>query len=138
MSQAQKDQLADYFATQPVEVVYLFGSQTTGKTRVGSDIDVGVLFKKGVSQSDRFDLKLEFMNQVGRIADFPDNVDVVDLEQAAIALQYSALASREIILVNDRHRQVEFESKVMSRYFDEAYFIKQNTFYSLGSIARVE
>ena len=137
VTQAQKDQLAAYFATQPIEVVYVFGSQTTGKTRTDSDIDVGVLFKEGVSQSDRFDLKLKFMSRVGTIADFPDNVDVVDLEQAPIALQYSALASREVIVANDRQRQVGFESEVMSRYFDEAYFIKQNTLYSLASIARM-
>ena len=42
------NQLKKYFATQPVDVVYLFGSQVKGKSRSNSDLDIGVLFKEGL------------------------------------------------------------------------------------------
>ena len=132
------NQLKKYFATQPVDVVYLFGSQVKGKSRSNSDLDIGVLFKEGLSKSKRFDLRLEYMSAVGLMTDFPDKVDVVDLEEASTALRYSAVsAKQEIVSLNDDRRAL-FEAETNSRYFDLDYYIKQNTHYSLASIARMK
>lgn len=88
------------------------------------------------SQSE-FDLRLEYMSVVGLMAGFPDRVDVVDLGEASIALRYSAVSpKKEIVVINNKRRSL-FEADTNSRYFDMQCFMKQNTLYSLSSIARM-
>ncbi len=137
ISGRQKDQLASYFAAQPVDVVYVFGSQATGKTTNLSDVDIAVLFREGVSKDVRFDLRIQYIEDIGKLVGFADKVDVVDLELAPVLLRYSVIFPRQVVFCRDRLRQVVFEAGVMSRYFDEVYFLKQNTQYSLPSIARI-
>lgn len=136
LTQAQKQKIKKYFAGQPVDLVYLFGSRAIGKANKLSDYDFAVLFKLGLSASKRFDLRLRFMGEVGKILK-RDDVEVVDLEAAPLALRYSAIAPKQEIYVANNSRRVIFEAETTSRYFDEVYFIKQNTFYSLPSIARM-
>lgn len=132
----QRQKIKEYFAKQPVEVVYLFGSQATGKANKLSDVDFAVLFKPSLSSSKRFDLRLEFMSELGRILK-RDDAEVVDLEEAPVALRYSAIAPRHQIYIADDDKRAVFEAETTSRYFDELYFIKQNTYYSLSSIAKM-
>lgn len=83
MDQNTKAKLITYFAAQPVDVVYLFGSQATGKNNKMSDIDVAVLFAGGLTDSERFDLRLEYMSQVGHFTGFNDKAEVIDLDKNA-------------------------------------------------------
>lgn len=53
LSDEKMNQLEKYFTAQPVDVVYLFGSQVGGKYRNSSDLDIGVLFNEGLSKSKR-------------------------------------------------------------------------------------
>jgi len=137
ITQEQRDKLREYFSTQPVEVVYLFGSQTNGKANKLSDVDLAVLFKEGLSQSERFDLRLEYMNKAGEILKMPDKTEVIDLKSVSLVFQRQAIFLRDIIFESDKSRRSVFEARVNSRYFDYEYFIKENTKYSLASIGRV-
>jgi predicted nucleotidyltransferase len=137
LTKSQTYQLRTYFSNQPVDAVYLFGSQTNDRANKLSDLDVGVLFKKNIDDSRRFDLELDYMYQVGKIAGFPDKVDVVDLERAPLALKFSAIIPRQDIMVGDKNRRTDFEFETLSRYFDYSYFIRQNTLSSLASIAGI-
>lgn len=136
INQQKIKQLTDYFTTQPVDVVYLFGSQATGKATNLSDYDIGILFKSGINQSKRFDLKLEI---ISRLSGFlkGERVDVVDLEQAPLTLRYSAILPKKEIFTLNNSRRVLFEAETLSKFFDYEYFIKQNTKYSLKSISRM-
>lgn len=137
ISQKKLNQLKQYFATQPVDVIYLFGSQATKKATKLSDADLGVLFKEGLSHSKRFDLRLEYTAKTSGILGL-ERVDVVDLELAPLTLKYSSVSPRkEIYNRNDKRRAV-FEAETTSRYFDQVYFIKQNTRNSLASIAQMK
>lgn len=136
LNQGQLDQLKEYFADQPVEVVYLFGSQATGKANKLSDVDIGVLFREGLNRSERFDLRLNMIVDVTGLLK-RDEVDVVDLETAPIALRYSAVFPKKEIFTANNNRRVIFEAETNSRYFDYVYFIKENTANSLASIARM-
>lgn len=128
--------LREYFSTQPVDVVYLFGSQATGKATKLSDYDIGVLFKTEIDQSKRFDLRLEMISKVCGILKV-ERVDVVDLIQTPIPLRYSAISPRKEIFTADNSKRALFEAETLSKYFDYAYFIKQNTQYSLNSISKM-
>lgn len=136
MDEDTKQKLAAYFATQPVDGAYLFGSQTTGKANALSDVDVAVLFAEGISDGEHFDLRLSMASDVGRLSGFPDRAEVVDLEKVPLALQYSAVHPRQELFVRNRKRLAVFESEVMSRYFDYQYFIKTNTRVGLAAMAR--
>jgi len=61
ITQGQLNQLKEYFSHQPVDVVYLFGSQATKKATKLSDYDIGVLFREGIDSSKRFDLILKMI-----------------------------------------------------------------------------
>ena len=136
LTQKQLNQLKKYFTTQPVDVVYLFGSQATGKVTPLSDFDFAVLFKKNLSSSDCFDLRLKMTVDLGGILNV-DQVDVVDLEKAPIVLKYSAVSPKKEIYTADNNRRVIFEAETNSHYFDYAYYLKENTKNSLLSIARM-
>ncbi|OGG20561.1 hypothetical protein A3D03_00890 [Candidatus Gottesmanbacteria bacterium RIFCSPHIGHO2_02_FULL_40_13] len=136
ISNTQKHELSAYFSGQPVDAVYLFGSQATGKGNKLSDIDVAVLFSEGLDDRQRFDLRLSMMSDVGKISHFYDNAEVVDLDNVPLALQYQAIAPRQELFVKNRTRQVLFEARVMSKFFDYVYFIKTNTSVGLAAIIR--
>ncbi len=136
ISDSQKHQLASYFAAQPVDAAYLFGSQATGKDTNLSDVDVAVLFAEGLNRKKRFDVRLSMMSDVGKISHFYDNADVIDLDNVPLALQYQAIAPRQELFVRNHTRQALFESRVMSTYFDYVYFIKTNTRIGLAAMAR--
>ena len=133
-NQKKLNQLKKYFTTQPVDVVYLFGSQATNKATKLSDIDLAVLFKEGLNSSKRFDLRLDIISTVCGILE-RKRVDVVDLDEAPIALRFSAIFPKKELYVVNNTRRVIFEADTSSRYFDQVYFIKQNTLNSLASIA---
>lgn len=134
LMQKQLDQIKEYFTTQPVDVVYLFGSQATGKATPLSDFDFAVLFKENISQGKRFDLKLKYMGDLGIILR-TDTVEILDLNQAPLYFRYSAIAPRIDLVVKNEPERIDFEQKTMSEYFDRLYYLKRHTKISLANIA---
>ncbi|HLD26832.1 MAG TPA: nucleotidyltransferase domain-containing protein [Patescibacteria group bacterium] len=131
----QLQQIKEYFHTQPVEVVYLFGSQTEQETHPTSDVDIAILFQKGLEKNKRFDLKLEYIGQLSRIL-MTDFLDVVDLQDAPLLLSYSVITPRYILFVRDEQKRVEYEQYVLSRYLDNLYYIRRNTLTNLATVAQ--
>jgi len=136
ITNAQKQTLADYFTDQPVDAVYLFGSQTTGKANALSYVDIAVLFPDTLTDKERFDMRLSMMNDAGIITGYPDRTDVIDLQAVPLVLQYGAIANRQELMVKNRERQAVFEADVLSKYFDYIYFLKTNTRVGLVSMAK--
>jgi len=136
ITKAKMNQLKKYFSKKPVDAVYLFGSQASEKATGLSDVDIGVLFKEEMSESKRFDLKLEMTSDLTRILE-KERVDVVDLQKAPVAMRFSAVFPKKEIYIRNNKRRAVFEADTFSRYFDKAYFIKENTTNSLASIARM-
>ena len=68
------EQLTRFLTRYPnLKLAMLFGSQATGQAAPGSDIDLGLLFDKPLSGSD----KLGIIEAIG--AEFGRPVDIVDL-----------------------------------------------------------
>ena len=67
LNQRKIRQLKKYFLCQPVDLVYLFGSQAEKRATELSDFDFGILFQKGLSKAKRLDLRLEMMVRLGQI-----------------------------------------------------------------------
>ena len=138
LSKNDKQNISDYLAKRKdIQVAYLFGSQASGKADNLSDIDIAILFNAGLTVVQRFEQKLKIMGDVGSLLG-RDDVEVVDLNSAPVALRFSAIENREILFVNDDNDRVDFESRVMTMYQDYKYFMNINSQNSLESIARME
>jgi len=123
ITQEQRDKLREYFSSQPVEVVYLFGSQTNGKANKLSDVDLAVLFKEGLSQSERFDLRLEYINKAGEILKMPDKTEVIDLKAVKPMLVYNAIFPKQEIFVRSKKKMIELEMRAVRQYLDMKYYL---------------
>ncbi|MCR4430965.1 MAG: nucleotidyltransferase domain-containing protein [Tepidanaerobacteraceae bacterium] len=120
----KKECIADimrYFAKQDdVSTVYLFGSVVKKKTTENSDVDIAVLFIRGLSLLHRFERKLEFANDLEDI--LKTKVDIVDLENADLYFVHQVMLKKEIVLDRDIERRVSFEVEKRRKYFDKKRF----------------
>ncbi|MBI5620550.1 nucleotidyltransferase domain-containing protein [Candidatus Gottesmanbacteria bacterium] len=117
ITNVQKQKLAAYFAAQPVDAVYLFGSQATGKDNSLSDVDIAVLFREGLDSRARSNKKIEMIGDVGSILKRND-VEILDLDQAPPVFRYQAIAPKNTIYSNNITRMVSFEMDAIQKYFD--------------------
>lgn len=115
--------LKPLFAKLPVDLVYLYGSVAFGKNDKLSDIDFGFLFSRQMPEKKRFELRLKLFGIIAKKFGLnEDEIDVVDLLDVSILLQFNAISGKLIYCVDDNKR-VDFESYVMSRYHDEHYYL---------------
>jgi len=122
LNKKRLNQLKKYFADQPVDVVYLFGSQATQKATKLSDYDFGVLFKEGLNKSKRFDLKLEINADLCGILK-AERVDVVDLGNAPLKFKYQVCFPKFVITNKNRDRLTKLEATTVKQYLDFRPFI---------------
>ena len=138
ITKSDRQKIEKYLANQNnIDVAYLFGSQSKGRVNDMSDIDVAILFDEKKSSEKRFKEKLKIMGDLGILLK-TNNIDVVDLNSADIAIQFSAIENRDILMNKNNSKRVVFESNVMTRYQDYKYYLTTNTHNSLASIARME
>ncbi|MEK7550524.1 MAG: nucleotidyltransferase domain-containing protein [Patescibacteria group bacterium] len=136
LSISDRAKLSDFFKTQPVVAVYLFGSQATGLNNSQSDVDIAILFDESVKVKERFIKKLEILGTLTFLLK-RDNIDLVVLNDAPIALRFSAIKPQELIYKENNEKMISFEAKTLSDYQDYYYYINQNTIDSLGSISQM-
>ncbi|MBC8448615.1 MAG: nucleotidyltransferase domain-containing protein [Chloroflexi bacterium] len=126
-------ELAELFAAEPVDVVYLFGSQARGDTGPLSDVDVALLLRPGVSRKAAFDLRLRMMAALGRLFD-TDEIDVVVLNDAPLLLQHRVLRDGKVLFCRHELRRVRYEARAISKYLD---FQHLENIYNRALLARL-
>ena len=125
MTNSFPQNLKPLFEKLPIDVVYLYGSKAKGRSDQLSDYDFGVLFKKGLSSKKRFNLILALFSQIGKkLGVAEERIDVVDLEEAPLLLQFNTILGKVIYCRNEK-RRVDFETYVMGRYHDEHYHLER-------------
>jgi len=131
-----KKELTEYFSSKDnVILAYLFGSTVGGDAGRLSDIDIGVLMDEKLAKKDRFDLELELMSDVAILIK-KNKIDLIILNEAPLLLAYNIIKTG-IILKSDEKDRVKFETKILSMYLDEKYYIKRHTEETLKRIAEV-
>jgi len=129
-------ELTHYFSSKDnVILAYLFGSTVRGDTGKLSDVDIGVMLDENLSKKDRFDLELKLTGEIAILIK-KNKIDLVVLNEAPLLLAYNIIKSG-IILKSDETQRVKFETKILSMYMDEKYYIKRHTEETLKRIAEV-
>ena len=131
-----KKELTEYFSSKDnVILAYLFGSTVRGDAGRLSDFDIGVLLDEKIPKKDRFDLELKLISDIAILIK-KNKIDLIILNEAPLLLEYNIIKSG-IILKSDEAERVKFETKVLSMYLDEKYYIKRHTEETLKRIVEV-
>lgn len=124
LSHRQKEQISEYFKTQPVDGVYLFGSQVTSRANHLSDYDFGVVFQEKLSRRERFQRRLQFVGEVGKILK-SNKVELVDFESVPLRFRYEIIAPKQEVMVQDRSRLNELEIQTVKHFLDMKPYLLQ-------------
>ena len=116
--------VSHYLSCQPdIAAAYIFGSLARGRFRAGSDVDIAILYNRGdVDKLARFERRLDLEIALEEIIHRP--VQVIDLEQAGLPLQYQVRKYGKVIVEKDRKLRVNFEVNTRRLYFDMQQFYR--------------
>jgi predicted nucleotidyltransferase len=129
-------ELTEYLSNKDsIILAYLFGSTVRGDTGRLSDVDIGILLDEKLSKKDCFDLELKIISEIAALIK-KNKIDLVVLNEAPLLLAYNIIKNG-IILKSDETERVKYETKVLSMYMDEKYYIKRHTSETLKRIAGV-
>jgi predicted nucleotidyltransferase len=100
-----------------IKFLYLFGSYATGKFNPMSDIDLAAMVNNVNSDKAYIDLLLrlntDFPNLLQR-----DDIDVVILNNAPLALRYRILETGKLLFCRDNKLRVRFIYETVRDYLD--------------------
>jgi predicted nucleotidyltransferase len=119
-------EIEQYFASlDGVQLAYLFGSHARGEAGPLSDIDIAVLLRAPCTRQEAFDLRLKIIGGLVRVLG-TDDVDVIVLNEAPLALQYRVLRDGRVIYCRDRQAMIEHRARTMSYYLDFKPFLDRH------------
>lgn len=105
------------FDNTPVLFAYLFGSQTMGRSREDSDIDVAIYLEDYNDADGGLDATLHFTDVLARAARL-GNLDVVVLNAAPLRLRGRVIKEGIVVHSRDEPTRVRFESIALRTFFD--------------------
>jgi predicted nucleotidyltransferase len=104
-----------YLESHPqILFAYLFGGLARGKPQPLSDVDIAIYLRTGGKVAER---KLEILGNLVTILQ-TDEIDLVLLNTAGLALVMNIVKARKIIVDKDPFSRHIFESVTMRKYFD--------------------
>jgi predicted nucleotidyltransferase len=118
--------LPDYLEKDnDISLTYLFGSFASGKMKKLSDVDIAVLLKEGIEPLEK---------QLNLLADITcilktDEVDLVILNRAHIALQYTIISEGKLLVNREDKLRRDYEEKVTRDYLDSEYIRTEHQKY---------
>ena len=131
-----QNELIEYFSSKDsIILAYLFGSTVRGDTGKLSDVDIGVMLDDKLSKKDRFDMELELISEISILIK-KNKIDLIVLNEAPLLLSHNIIKNG-IILKSNEIERVKFETKILSMYMDEKYYINRHTQETLKRIAEV-
>jgi hypothetical protein len=132
-----RDKVAKYFSTRPeIKVGYIFGSRARGKENKLSDIDIAILVDEEKVPNDLpFGYKANIITELIQVLR-TQRVDLVILNESPLFLCFCVIRDGLILYSNDEKRRVDFEVKVMSRYFDQQYYYERHAELTINRIAK--
>jgi len=117
-----KKELKSKFEELGIIVVYLFGSRATGRESRLSDIDIGVVLQEAPRENDTRTLYHHLYTLFAKMYS-ASTLDIVFLQEAPLALQYSAITEGKILFEKDPQLTVDYENYVINHYLDFRYIL---------------
>jgi len=119
-----EETIADYFKTNSAEItaVYIFGSQASGKSFAGSDVDIGVLFDRNGADYIRSRIE-KFIVQLPRLV--KKDVHPLAMNFAGEVLLKQIFAKGKCLLVTDSRKLAEFKMIAYARIAGFDYYLKK-------------
>jgi len=102
---------------QQISAVILFGSLATNKETPLSDVDLAILYHKNLSLNELNRLHLQVMGIVTDLLQ-SDDIDVISLNTAPLAMQYGAIKQSKILLLNNREEYIDYWEQTVKYYLD--------------------
>ncbi len=120
MTEEQLQRAADVCVKAGAELVYLFGSQASGKVWGESDVDLAVLLSPGVSRDRYGAIRVELISELMSVFE-SNKVDVVILNDAPPLLTYEGIIrGGRLLFEKDRLARIRFEVRAFQEYVDTA------------------
>ncbi len=117
-------QVKSLLGAYDVDIAYVFGSYVSGNFGKNSDLDIAVLFPGESSNQDRFQKRLELIEKLSAI--LGSDVDVVVMNDVKnLFFKYVIIKEGELIYQRREGLNLDFESGLMSRYFDFEPFLTE-------------
>ncbi len=121
------EKIADIAHRFGVRDVYRYGSQITGRIHAKSDIDVGVVFERGIPNNYieiYGGLASELAVIFGAREEGP-RLDLAFLEEAPVNMLFKMVSEGELVYTSDQKSADDFLESVIARYHDQKYFIDE-------------
>lgn len=131
---AKKADTESIFKKYPVEFAYLFGSHAKSNTTSLSDIDIAVFLDETLTEKQIFGICLEISGELSKEYN-TDKIDLVVLNTSPLLLSFDIVATGKILYCADEKRRIEFEARTMSLYFDQQYYYKRHSEFTIDRIA---
>jgi predicted nucleotidyltransferase len=116
-----------------IVVAYLFGFYAKGRPGPLSDVDIGVLLDREEDHRVELREKLEMLHELSRVLG-TEEVDLVILNECPLSLAYEVIRERHILYESDPDKRIRFETRVIDRYLDFAYFRRVQQSYILKQL----
>jgi len=116
LTKEHKEKIREIAEKYQLKLVYLFGSQATGKTGPLSDYDFAVYLDEKKSEK-RFDIRLKLIAEISEIFK-TDKVDICVLNDIeSPELKYNIIREGKIIFEKEPFKLI-VEPRILNEYFD--------------------
>jgi len=102
-----------------IKLAYLFGSRAKGNVASESDFDIAVLFQENGDSSHFFDKTFYLKRELRDY--FPNEVDIVALNDANSLLKYEVIANGILLFADSEKLRIDFEVLSVKQYIDDRY-----------------
>lgn len=121
ITRVQQKQIKKLTKKYPIKVIYIFGSQVTGKIGPLSDYDFAVILDKKVDPDKYYHLNIKILCDFNSIM-HSDRVDVVILNRTNSILAMKIISDGLILISTDEIQRIAFEAKTIAHYQDRSYY----------------
>lgn len=128
-------QLKAVFETRGVVLAYIYGSQATGNAGSLSDVDIAVLFSRGLESRDRFQRVLALIGDLASVFK-RDDVNVLDLDEGAPLLNNNVRLHGRVIFCADERARIAFMIRALQQYEDTEPMRREQNYYLREKIRR--
>jgi len=128
-------ELASAFENHNVVLAYLYGSQARETVTPSSDVDIAVLFRRGIEADQRFRSLIDLMSDLANIFE-RDDVNVLDLDEGAPLLNNNVRLYGRVIFCVDEKARADFMLHALQRYVDTEPMRREQNYYLREKIKR--